>query len=133
MLLLEITRQGHDGLPADQNREHDTDQVAHIAAIAGQIRHQLDEEREAGKNDEAPDKRPIRGFALMPEQPTGQYQQRQRDCQSNQEHLQFQAQGIGIIVLLRRGLQRGQTYPGFVSGLLGIKQGLVLGFQSPDG
>ena len=124
-LPLQVAVERHDGVPPDQHRHHDADRVAHVAAIARQVGHQLDEEREQREEDEAPDEGPPRAPALPREQPAGGDQQRQRQREPVAEHTQLGTAPGGVELLLRRLLQHVQALPGRLPGLLRIERGLA--------
>jgi len=74
---------------AGDDRQHDADHVPHVASVAGQVRHQLDEEGERREDREAPDERPPGAVAMAGEQPACGGQQRQRQREAEPEYAQL--------------------------------------------
>ena len=63
----------------------DADAIAHVAAIAGEVRDQLDEEGEQREEHEAPVERPVLASSLAHDEPRRDEQQGQRDDEPDAE------------------------------------------------
>ena len=125
-LPLQVAVQGDDGLAPHQRRERYADDVAHIAAVAGQVGHQFDEEGEQRKEDEAPDKGPPGALAFLGKQPAGDGQQRQRERQAVQKHAQLDAPALGGQLVVGIALHGVQPLLRGLPALARVQQGLVL-------
>ena len=89
LLFFQIAVERKNRITPQQHRYQHAHDVAHIAAIAGQIRHQLDKKGKQRKENKAPDKRPPGAFTLPGKQPARHHQQRQGQRQAIEKNAQL--------------------------------------------
>ena len=126
LLALQVAVERQDGVAPDQHRDTDAHHIAHIAAIAGQVGHQFDEEGEQREKDEAPDKGPVGALALLHEQPACHHQQRQRERQAVQKDAQLHLAALHTQLLIGAGFHAAELPLRGRGGLARIEQGLLL-------
>ena len=128
-LTLQIALQRHNGPAPYQHGNHYAHGIAHVAAITGQIGHQLDKEGKQRKEDKAPDKGPPRAFALFHKQPASKRQQRQGDGQAVQKHAQLLGTLCLVKSLARIALHLTERVADTLRLLAGVEQDLLLILQ----
>ena len=126
LLFFQIAVERQNGIAPQQYRHQNAHDVAHIAAVVGQIRHQLDKKGEQRKKDKAPDKWPPGALALLGEQPARHAQQGQGDGQAEQKHAQLAGAHGGFILGIGLLAQTAHLGLGVGDGLVGLQMGLGL-------
>ena len=126
LLFFQIAVERQNGIAPQQYRHQNAYDIVHIAAVVGQIRHQLDKEGEQRKKDKTPDKWPPGALALLGEQPARHAQQGQGDGQAEQKHAQLAGSHGGFVLRIGLLAQIAHLRLGVGDCLIGLQMGLGL-------
>ena len=102
-----VASHGADDVEAGKCARDDADAIAHISAVAGQVRHQLDEESKERKEHKAPEEGPVLAAPPADHEPRRDEQQRQRDDEPDGKDAELLPEPCALVPATRRGFQRG--------------------------